>query len=69
MYLFVVVLLMSAILGLYTELYFLQAARARGSQTSIAQIMLNWHSAAYRLAQDYPTLGTTTPCSLTPGSI
>ena len=68
MYLFVFVLLMVSILGTYMHAYLLQVAHSSGSQTSIAQVMVAWHRAAYRLAVDNASAipNGQTYCYLTP---
>lgn len=49
MYLLVFVLLMLSILGVYTEIYIVQASRLSANQIGVAQAMLDWHGAAVRL--------------------
>jgi hypothetical protein len=51
MYLFAFVLLLVGILGLYTEVFTVQAARIYGSQTGFAQTMMTWQNAAVGLVQ------------------
>lgn len=58
MYLFVFVMLLSSILGLYTQVFMLQTSRMMSRQTAIADIMLTWHGAVYSLSKDRIADGT-----------
>jgi len=53
MYLFVFVFLVMSVVGLYTEVYALQAAKMYQNRTDIAQMMLTWHESARKWAQDH----------------
>jgi hypothetical protein len=71
MYLFAFVLLLVGILGIYTEVFAVQATRMYNSQTAYAEAMLTWHNAAANLALSNSTtlanagIGAA-GCSLTP---
>lgn len=52
MYLYVAVFLLMAVMGLFSELYLLQAARIWGAQKSAAEILHLWHTAVYTKAKN-----------------
>lgn len=67
MYLFVFIFLLLSTLGLYTELYLLQAMRFVNNQKTVGEIMLTWHSGAYMLGKEKGSatlLGANTSCYL-----
>lgn len=67
MYLFVFIFILVSVLGLYTQVYMLQAARVFANQKAIGEIMQTWAGGAYTLAGTKPAIGTTPGgCSLTP---
>lgn len=70
MYLFVYIFLLLSIMGLYSQLYMLQAASEKQYEVTAAQTMHSWHAAAHNLARltgMKPTAGA--PCSITsPGA-
>ena len=66
MYLFVFIFILVSVLGLYTQIYTLQAARVFANQRAIGQIMQTWAGSAFDFARTRPALGTTPAgCSLT----
>ncbi len=70
MYLFVFIFILVSVLGLYTQIYTLQAARVFANQRAIGQIMQTWAGSAFALARANPALGAAPGpprCSLTPG--
>lgn len=52
MYLFVFIFLLLSILGLYTQVYALQTAKMLAGQKAVAQTMLIWHGAAFKLGRE-----------------
>jgi len=51
MYIFVFVFMLMGVLGLYTQVYTLQAAKMFSRQTAIAQTMLLYHNTSYAFAR------------------
>lgn len=66
MYLFVFIFLLISVLGLYTQVYTLQARKMFENQTGIAEIMMTWHKSAYLSLQNFAPTYTTSGCSLNP---
>lgn len=70
MYLYVFVMLIVAIMGIYTELFSLRLARIAEKQTTIADTVYKWHLGAFGLAdaKDLTTVDVN-GCSLTPAVV
>jgi len=67
MYLFVYISLLLAAMGLFTQVYLLQASRLWARQKTAAEIMYVWHAGAYMMAKELSaSLGTTFPCRISP---
>lgn len=70
MYLYVFIFLMLSTLGLFTEVYLLQASRLWSEQKAVGELMFVWHSAAYTLAKELSAnLGATFPCRVSPTAL
>ena len=50
MFLLTIVLILISMLGVYTQVYALEAARLLASQTSLASTLVNWHTTAATVA-------------------
>lgn len=59
MYLFVYIFLVLSVLGLYTQLFVIRAARLNESQTAVAESMMVWHRSVYKIILNFdpPTNG------------
>ena len=55
MYLFVFIFVIMSVLGLYTELFSLRMAQIMAQQKTVAETMMQWHAAAFRLIKDNET--------------
>ena len=51
MFLFVYIFLLMSVLGLFTNVYMLRTARMAENQTAVAESMMVWHGAAYKMAK------------------
>ncbi len=70
MYLFVFIFLLLSAMGLFTEVYMLQAARLWARQKTVGEIMLTWHSSAYELVKELAIdLGGVWPCRVSPTAL
>jgi len=71
MYLLTFVFLVISILGVYTQVLAIEAARVMANQTNTADQVLAWHSAALSLAQNVitPTSVTAAGCNLSTGTV
>lgn len=72
MYMFVLVTLIVALIGIYAQVFNMQTAHMTGQQTGIAQTMMDWHATATGLAQNAVAAASVTDvaaggCSLTQG--
>lgn len=70
MYLLVFVTLMLSIIGLYAEVYTLQAARIFAGQKAVGEVMILWHNAASKYVKNnlvsFPTTCYVPPVTLPP---
>lgn len=62
MYLFTFVFIVMSIIGLYTQVYVMRAARAYANIRVAAENMRAWHGAAYRVAVANPSMGFAACC-------
>lgn len=70
MFLYVYIFLMLTALGLFTEVYMLQASKLWAAQKAVAELMQIWHGGGYTMAKELrASLGATYPCRLTPTAL
>lgn len=67
MYLLVFTFLVVGLLGIYAQVFGVQAARMAAGQHAIADMMMVWHSGQVSLAQSVVSPAPTSACSLTYG--
>jgi hypothetical protein len=66
MYMFVLVTMIVALIGIYTHVFNVQTAHMNGQESGIAKAMLDWHATAAGLGQDAVEASVVTAgCSLT----
>ncbi|HAX91610.1 MAG TPA: hypothetical protein DCY07_05290 [Rhodospirillaceae bacterium] len=72
MFLFVYIFLLMSVLGLFTNVYMLRTARMAENQTAIAESMMVWHGAAYKMAMEKGAAilpGGAVSCYITPTTV